>query len=317
MSIIYSNAIVSVRSSKMLTVDRIRRMVAAQTAADAAKILFECGYDEQLLTTQPERDDLIINAERKRTIEEFNKLCPDKNVKYCVMARFDYHNAMTLYGREANQVDPDALYSLGNIDLDKLKTAIAKKSYTALPDPMASALSRLDKNSEPSPIQTEVELSRAMYQDIFANAKRNIAEYYRAEVDMMNLRVAAKSKLFGQKYENMFVEGGTIAESSVRSLLTKNPNDVKVAVANPKYSKVLDALVTSMNAVNLVEFENVAGETLIEISKNNSDDLFSINMLFYWFIKKMEELRIVKTILMGKKFGKTKEELREDLRGVL
>ena len=45
-SIIYSNAIISARSGLLLNGDKIRRMMAAQTSADAAKVLFECGFNE-------------------------------------------------------------------------------------------------------------------------------------------------------------------------------------------------------------------------------------------------------------------------------
>jgi len=43
MGTIYNNAIISVRMGHMLSSDHIHRMIVAQTASDAAKVLFECG----------------------------------------------------------------------------------------------------------------------------------------------------------------------------------------------------------------------------------------------------------------------------------
>lgn len=315
MSIIYSNAIISVRSSKMLNVDRIRRMIAAQTATDAAKILFECGYDEKILTTQPDRVDLIIAREREKTVREFAELCTDDNLRNCILARFDYHNAIAIY---IDNNATESVYPIGNIDVGVLRAAVQKKNYSPLPDNLAMALVSLDRMNGATATEVEVTLNRVMYTEIFSRiTKGAIHDYFRAEVDFLNLRTAAKIKIFGGDYKNLFIDGGLATEEQINNLLSKKAETIKSALIHTNYDRVLDVLLTGIENEDLTIFENTANAYLILLSEERADSLFSVNMLFHWFVKKTEELRIVKKILMEKKFGKSREQLREELKGVL
>ena len=326
MSILYSNAIVSVRSGKMLNADRIRRMVATNSGAEAAKILFECGYDENLVNEFNDNDDEIINLERKKTVESFSELCVDENLRYAVLAKFDYHNATALYTANITESDkkgqtPDSVYPFGNIAVEILKHAISKKNYGPLPDLMASALSELDGYAQPSAATIELVLSRALYSDILPRidktGNQKIKEFFTAEIDILNLRTAAKLKLFGGNREDFIIEGGVISPGTLSTVFTKNLELIKSDLHSNDYGYIAEAYAKSIINGDLTLFENIANNFLIRKSAENSDDSFALNMLFHWFIAKLDELRIVKIILMGKKFGKTKEELREQLRGVI
>jgi len=87
-SAIYSNAIISTYESKLLGENRIRRMIAATCFSEAARVLFECGYDENAILNSGENEDLIINKELSKTVALFKKLCPDKNLVQCVLAKY-------------------------------------------------------------------------------------------------------------------------------------------------------------------------------------------------------------------------------------
>jgi len=334
MSILFSNSVISVRQNRMLTPDRIRRMIAANTQEDAAKILFECGYDDQILTDKPEQTDLIVSTELQRAVSEFGKLCPDAALVYCVRARFVYHNVAAIYNhqqvensqgrtreREATLMESVYDISMGDMTPQKIRHNISKRIYGVFPDPLSTALTRLDTIESPAPQVVEVEINRALYTDIFQHLKlvKNnvIKQYYMAELDILNMRNFAKARLGGTKPHGLYVEGGKIGEGALMSLFEKNLSGFRTAVIGFGYEQVAASLVESIEASDLTVFENLSGAFLVKIANYDSDDLFKVNMIFAWFMQKLEELRIVKIILIGKKFNKTKDALRDELKGVI
>ena len=255
MSILYTNAILSVRSSVLLNPDRIRRMIAAGSDKDAQDILMECKWSLDTIN--------IFETERQKTLDEFNKLCPDPNLAEIINAKSSF--------------DAD-----GNTDLK-----LIQNYYDA-------QFKRLKKLKN-----------------------KFITDFFVAQIDLLNLRTFAKVRSMGGRPENLFIDGGKITESECQEVFRRNPHNIKSAIANMDYSDLLDKLVDGLEGGILTEFENASNQYLINLARKDGDDSFKLNPIFHWFISKTEEIRIAKTIIMGKKFGKTRDAIREELRGVI
>ena len=252
MSILYTNAVLAVRSAQLLDVDKIRRMIAAPNVTDAANILYECGWES-----------FDVETERARTLREFSDLSPNEILTEIINAKAEFE----LHG-DADTNDVQTYYDLQFNRLKRLKN-------------------------------------------------REIAAYFVAEIDLLNLRTFAKIRLFGGRPEGVYIKGGSVSYGECLELFRAHPENIKGAIANIDYSELLEYLMSGITSGKLAEFENASQKFLVRLSAVGSDNSFKLNMLFGWFIAKMEELRIVKTILVGKKFGKSREELRADLGGVL
>jgi len=299
----------------------MRRMIAAATLIESTKVLFECGYDENLLTYQPENTNAIIEKEYTRTIGEFTELCLNPNLLQLVLCRFDYHNAILAYNARITDNTPSttAFYPFGSIEINTVTKSIQSKNYDDFTRHMKEALEILD-NLSPTPLDVEVELVRAMYFDMFRHLEkinnRYITNYFRSEIDIQNMRTLIKiGKNTLQSFNKLIIGGGHLDESHFNAIISKDYHDIKSSLV--QYDEVINAIIKSTEEKNPTIFENVANRFLIAQAKQNSEDSFSLNMLFSWLIEKLEELRIVKVILMGKKIGKSKEDLRNQLEGVL
>lgn len=263
MSVLYTNAILSVRSARLLNNDRIRRMIASSDVVEATKILFECGWDEQSIANFRGNNDEIISAELKRITHEFKQLCPDPRLEEIILAK---------------------LAHLNSSDVDIATTR----------DYYAEQLVRLGKLRN-----------------------RAITNYFKAEIDLLNMRTFGKLRLYGGKPDGFFVEGGTASEVDIMAIFGRDMGRIRPALSHLGYSALLDKLIDGLTIGNLAEFENASNAYLVKLSREGAEDSFKLNMLFGWFVAKLEELRIVKTILTGKKFGKSRDELRDGLKGVL
>jgi len=279
MSTIYSNAVISARLGTMLDADRIHRMIVATTTEDASKILLECGWDVH------DDVDTMLSREFTKTVREFLTLCTDKHLLSAVRAMFLYHNASAIY----RDIDSDgALYPVDATDLSptQIRTAIQKQSFDALPKHLATAFEDLRINSKSD---AETRIMQAMYADILSRRiPREVKEYFRTQIDILNLRNTAKGL-------TTFIDGGT-------------PKDM----LRTKYLDLLDALDGGID-----KFENASQAYLINQIMSDDGNLFTTKTTFAWFVKKLEELRIARIILTGKKFGATRDELRERLRGLV
>lgn len=330
MSIIYSNAILSVRAGKSLTPDRIRRMIIAPSAGAAAKILFECGYDETILTNTPEREDLIIGSETKKIFETLDELCPNPILREILLLKFDYHNATAIYNNFIKNSDAtvseslriDGIYTHGLVGILKIAQEITSGGYTKLPTPMFAALSKLG-TYDAAPFDVEIELLRAYYADIETRIKnlgsKVIEEYFKTEIDIANITNASKSKIFGRSLNNpnavheIFIDGGIVNDVAISSITSGDITRIRPSFAEFKISEIVPYLVRGIESRDMSAFETKANEYLVKIGKTDSDNIFSENVFFSWWVAKQAEIVTIKKIIVGKKLGLSKEELYEQL----
>ena len=246
-SALYSNTIITVKSSLLLSEDKIKRMIAGDNFDEAVLVLLECGYDQNVIVNAENDEDKIIADEMKKCIALFTKLCPDGALLDAVNTQFDYHNARILYKARFDGLNVhDAIYPSETAHFHKLEHAINKKQYTFLPQNMRTALKTLDGIDAPTADKID---------------------------EVFNKALLAEMQGIAKKIKSAFVR---------QYLLTDDP-----------------AVLQSDNLV-----------------PKGDDSAFGLEKFLKWFILKKRELAIVKTILMGKKLGLTRDKIREMVAGI-
>ena len=110
--------------NRMLSRERMERMLEARTDEDAAKVLSECGY------TGLEKADLdslsqALSAARAETFSELASMSPNSDIVDVFRMKYDYHNLKALMkcahsGKDAGGMLIDA----GRYPLDTVKRAV-------------------------------------------------------------------------------------------------------------------------------------------------------------------------------------------------
>jgi vacuolar-type H+-ATPase subunit C/Vma6 len=180
---IFANAAITGLSSKLLSKHQERRIAAAATFEDAARVLFECGYDENTILHASDNEDYIIRNETIKTMELFLRLCPDAYLRDCVSAEYNFHNAKVVYKSQFTKIDLDsAAYPFGTEDIEKLQNAVKYKDYSKLPHNIKYAFLALDKKTNPTASEIDTEFAHAYDLEIQENAKqiksKNIADCF-------------------------------------------------------------------------------------------------------------------------------------------
>lgn len=307
--ILFANSVVSMWHHKyMISQLHIKNMINAATLGEALAILSECDYDCPVVSNAV-NESLIIEKERSRTFVRFSELCNDSSLLHCVSAKYNYHNAKVLHWHQASKtpINKEALYpfAMQKIEMDKL------------PKPLEIALSKITDTSTPTEIDNLIEI--AYYKDLATGSKKikskNIREYFQSMIDLMNIRTAYKCREEQQPLDDLFLIGGELSKKEITSIITADIKDLTKELNNFKYRHVIDALVLTIQKHNYTLLDTACDEHLLsalEASKNNT---FALDPLFYWYIMKQEELKIVKTILMGKRLNMDSSEITKNLRG--
>jgi len=301
-------------------------MVGAETAEDAAKVLFECGYSETVLTTEPSNIDKIIRHKRIANVTEFKEFCDDENLKQVVFTYFDYHNATVYYKhRVLGEEIQASIYPFGNVD-ERGMNLILQKRYDILPECLQIILKELDfQDSEgrtPTAIEIESKINNAKFCYILRRQKKirnkDIKNYYMTEIDLLNIKNTIKIRNMGGSLNTVLICGGHIGREYLEKMLhARNTEAVKSCLVGMSYDykELSKDVERAIETGDMLPLEVAINKFLMKTSMKGADDLFSINMSFGYFIHQMNELKTVKTILVFKKLGFSPEFIREQLGG--
>lgn len=89
------SARVRAMENRLVTRERMERMVEARSDDEAVKVLAECGYEELPALTNRGLDELL-SAARAALYRELGGAVPDKRLVELFQMKYDYHNAKAL-----------------------------------------------------------------------------------------------------------------------------------------------------------------------------------------------------------------------------
>ena len=100
------SARIRVLENKLLTAERMERMIDAKDVNDAAKVLGECGYPELSEVTNSALDAMLAQAQAA-LFADMGKAVGNEALMDVFRVKYDYHNAKTLVKAEALKLDQE------------------------------------------------------------------------------------------------------------------------------------------------------------------------------------------------------------------
>ncbi|MBR6740524.1 MAG: V-type ATPase subunit [Clostridia bacterium] len=217
-------------NTRLVTGERLMRMANAKDAADAIKVLSECGYDISPAVGKTGAAGLyalsaVINRDRAATLALLEKIVPNKMFTDYFRISIDYHNIKVML--KSAYLSGSALPSLmpgGRFTEEKMTGIIASRDFSALGDAAGAV-----ENAREILLKTldgqlaDFELDRAMLADMSATAgaaKSTVLEQYASlYTDCVNLKAAVRLARMsgGEQYASkVYAEGGSVG---VKALL--------------------------------------------------------------------------------------------------
>jgi V/A-type H+-transporting ATPase subunit C len=322
--LIYANSRIKSLENNLLTMDKMIRMIDSATLDEAVKVLTESNYGGGIVPDNPNKFDSLLESEEDKTVAFIREIMPSKTGMEIFFYRRDYHNLKTLMkAKYLASGDYDKLLLKGGlIDIDALKDAVMNDDYSSLHREMAEALEEIDGafvSGDRSPRLIDVRLDRAYYNHsikVASNGARNILTYLKASIDLINISSFIRSRraqMNNKFFTEGFIEGGELSAEFYEPLYESSD---EIALEKFRYTayKRLAAKAFESKGRALVEFEAETDNFLLDIFRRDKHDMFGIAPVAGYYLAKMTEIKVARTILVCIKNKVDKIEIKQRLR---
>ena len=308
--------------TRLVTRERMERMLDARTDEEAVKILTECGYEELPALTNAGLDDLLSKA-RAALYRELSTAAPDRRVVELFQMKYDYHNAKVLVKAAAMGAEPDRmLMEGGRWSPARLRDAFQRDSLGDFSEPFRQAVLRAREtlNAGNDPQRADFVLDRAYFQEMADTSKAVgspfLQGYVRLLIDASNLRSAVRASRIGKGPDflrEVLRPGGNVDVSVLSS--GRGADLAAVFRAGPLgEAAAAGAALTSPGSGELTAFERMCDDAVMHYLEGARLIPFGEQSVIGYLYARESEFTAIRTILSGRMAGLDADTIRERLR---
>ena len=321
---LYLTSALRAKEPKMLTKDKMDRMLDAPTFDDAAKMLMDCGYAD-MSGMSASSVEKTLGSYRAEAFEEIRQLIPERSIVDAFCLKYDYHNAKVLIKAESANVDGKYLLSdSGMVPIETLIEAYHAEDYDALPKMLAKALEEargVIKRTENAQLADFV-LDRAYFEEMKETAENLyspfLKDYVNLAIDGANLRAAVRTIRMGRNID--FLHGALISGGNVDSqqLAEAAYSDEGFALlfAESPYREAALLGAEAVKGGRLTEFEKSCDNALAAYFGEAKQISFGAQPVIAYIAALENEIMAARMILSGKLSGVNPSLIQERLRDV-
>lgn len=308
--------------NRLLTRERMERMIEARTDEDAAKVLTECGYGEMSHVTATGLDEVLAQA-RDAVYKDMGSSVPEPNLIHVFQMKYDYHNVKVLLKAEAMGLDEGRLLSSGGrYAAPKLTEDLHRGDLRDYNDMFRAAVTEAREILATSgdPQLADFLLDKAYFGEMTAAAQESgstfLQGYVKLLADAANLRSTVRAQRMGKGAEFLgqaLVPGGNVEE---RTILSAKGGDVTSLFRSGRLSEAADAGSALINAGSgsFTTFERLCDNAVTEYLTQARCIPFGEHPVIGYLYARETEVTAIRTILSGRMAGLDAETIRERLR---
>lgn len=328
-SFAYAAARIFALENKLLTRDRVERMVEASDPSETLKVLSETDYAAGISEMVGPHDyEKLLSQEISGIYDLFQTISPDPEITNLFFLKYDFHNLKVLVkARYLDREEDDLLIAAGvTIPLEILKEAIKEGDYSNLPIYIGEALEEIDKamDFKLDPQRIDLVLDRAMYRHIFDVCKgrknRFALDYFTLQADLINIRSYLRVRKIDESYEflkDLLLPGSQLDEDFFLAHIKEPVENIAYSLKNAKYGKIVEKGVEEYNETgSLSVYERLMDDFLLDYVKAARWNPLGIEPIIGYLLAKENEVRIIRIIMVGKINNLPAEIIRERLRDV-
>ena len=316
------SARIRVLENKLLTAERMERMIDAKDVNDAAKVLGECGYPELSEVTNSALDAMLAQAQAA-LFADMGKTVGNEALMDVFRVKYDYHNAKTLVKAEALKLDQDRLLlGGGRYDPATLAEDYRREELRACTATFREAVNHAREvlGSSGDPQQADFILDRAYFEELSALAKasgsRFLEGYVAALIDGANLRAAVRAARLskaGEFLRAVLVPGGTVSTGAIAAA---KGDELDRVFKNTAFEAAAGAgaAVAVPNGGPLTEFERMCDDAVMAYLAKARMIPFGEQPVIAYLYAREAEATAIRIILTGRMAGIDGTTIRARLR---
>lgn len=319
----YASARVKALEGKLITKDRIARVIEAKDFDAAMRTLSEIGYGQP--APAGASFEQLIGKELAETDALLGAISPSGAFTRIMRTERDFHNLKVLIKLLMQDKPLDSVtLSPGNIPVETLRRALSENSYRDLPDTMTAGMHYIDRRfavaADASIIG--IALDRAYAKEIRGLLKEMndplVTEYFQTFFDLSNfialMRVRA-SEYGRESFERVFVKGGTIdRDVFAKAFDAADENLLSAILPSELRYAMAAAFVEYQKTGSLYMLEKARDDYLLKLLEKERNEMFGIGPLMGYYIAKQREAAAVRMVMTAKLGGISAETVTERLK---
>ena len=323
----YGQSVVTIRilEKRLLTRNRLERMIEAQTPEEVLKLLGETEYSQDMADIHGSQDyEIILKRETERVFSIVRNMIKNTGIVDVLSLKYDYHNLKVLLKSKITEKDfSSLLMQAGTIDASKFKVKFESQSND-LPQEIIEAIDEVQKDFEENhnPQRIDIIVDKHYFRNLSRLAKESdvkvITDYVEGLIDFQNMITlfrVQKQKRDARFLETVIFEGGTISKNKIVASINDNTDTI---LNKFKKEKLGTYLVKGLEAFSetkrLSELEKISDNYLMELSKESKYVVFGPEPLFTYLVAKEREINAVRMIMVSKINNISSDKIRERLR---
>jgi len=307
--------------NRLLTRERLDRIIEARDDQEARKVLVECGYPE-LPGAGLEQ---MLARVREETVKDLSSAVPGEPGLEIFKLKYDYHNAKTILKAQAMGVEAERLLLKGGrYDPAVLLSQWQQESLSGCSDAFRKAMEQaaavLQDTRDPQ--QADLLLDKAMYAEMTRLAKDSrsafLEGYVRILVDAANLRTAVRVYRMEKEDEflrQVLMDGGNVSPASIAGARGEGIAEVFQSGALAQAAKLGAALVKPGSGA-LTVFEKACDDAVTAYVSASRRIPFGEQVVIGYLYAKETEMTAVRTIFAGRAAGLDGDTIRRRLREI-
>lgn len=315
-----------VLETRLLDKSKIDRMIDSKSSIDALKILQETDYSAHISDfSRAEVYEKVLSDELITVYQNLYKMCPVKEVIDIMAVKYDYHNLKVLVkGKFLKKDFSYMLIPVGMYSLDKLKFAIENENYRDLDlivrECLEKTISDFEINKDPQRIDTIID--RYQFETIITLSKKikhdGILKYSKTLADLTNIKTllrVKKQKKNKDFFIDVLVQGGSIDKDRFISLLNESTENISTKLAHTNYEAILkEGIANYISTGSVSVFEKLSDNYIMAMMKDAKFITSGAMPVLAYIYAKENEIKQIRTIMVGKLNNISEEVIRERLR---
>lgn len=305
--------------NRLLSRERMDRIIEARDEGEARKVLAECGYPDAPGASL----ESVLTQVREQTRKELLAAVPDGRLLEIFTLKYDYHNAKTILKAEAMGVDAGRLLlGGGRYAPAALLDGWQREQLGLCSDTFRKAMleaAYVLKDSR-DPQRADLLLDKAYFAEMAQLARElgssYLQGYVRLMVDAANLRTVVRVARMGGEDEflrGVLIEGGNVSPQSILSARGGEISEPFRTGALAKAAQLGEA-VAKPGSGALTAFEKACDDAVTAYLAAARRIPFGEEVVIGYLYAKEAELTAVRTMFAGRAAGLDGEIIRQRLR---
>lgn len=320
----YAYAVGRIRAleTKLLTRGVIERMLEAKDVDELLRILSDTPYGSLLSETTEYQK--LLRIEENKIISLFDELCLDPVLSELIHYQYDFHNVKVLTKAYLTKSDfSHALCEYGKLDISLLRGAFEEEKFGSLPEILQQMITKAVEEyySKDDPRLIDLTVDQEMFRFYVSEVNKFendfLSELLALIIDLTNIKTLVRVKRLNEDKETLrlaIFEGGKLSAPWFIDLADEPWENLSHKFyPTPYFQFVEEGYGYLQREASFLKLEKLCDDFLINFLRISRYRAFGVEPLIAYFIAKLNELKILKLLFVGKLHGIEVSRMKERL----